>query len=54
MGVSRVSNQKLKRALESDLANYAVKKAQDQIRYNCENAKGYIKLTNRKRNKNYK
>ena len=36
-GVSRVSNQKLKRALESDLANYAVKKAQDQIHYKWEN-----------------
>ena len=36
-GVSRVSNQILKRALESDLANYAVKKTQDQIHYNWEN-----------------
>ena len=37
-GENRVSNQMLKRALESYLANYAVKKAQDQIRYNWENA----------------
>ena len=37
-GVNRVSKQKLKRALKSDLANHAVKRAQDQIHYSWQNA----------------
>ena len=32
--VNRVSNQRIKRAVEYDLENYAVKKAQYQILYN--------------------
>ena len=35
-GVKRVSNQKIRRALESDLANYPVKRAQGEI-YNWQN-----------------
>ena len=36
-GVERISNKKIKRALESDLANYAVGRAQKEL-YNWQNA----------------
>ena len=36
-GVKRVSNKRIKRALESDLANYAVKSVQKEL-YNWQNA----------------
>ena len=35
-GVKRVKNNKIKKVLESDLANYVVKKAQKQL-YNWQN-----------------